>query len=65
MSDWITWEGGECPVEPDTLVQVQFRGETRARAGRSKSDTALDQHGFDWSHNNNGGDIIAYRIIQS
>ena len=29
MSDWIEWKGGECPVPPDTWVEIQFRnGET-------------------------------------
>ena len=24
-NDWIIWNGGECPVPPDTIVQAQFR----------------------------------------
>ena len=24
---WIKWNGGECPVPPDTLVKVKFRGD--------------------------------------
>ena len=25
-SDWIKWHGGECPVPPETMVQVKLRG---------------------------------------
>tara|TARA_R110000751_G_scaffold307812_1_gene431874 strand:+ start:45692 stop:46054 length:363 start_codon:yes stop_codon:yes gene_type:complete len=57
---WIPWAGGECPVEPDALVNVQIRAEphppfreplTRAKGwfwGRSSEDLP--------------GDITAYRL---
>lgn len=25
MSEWIEWEGGECPVDPGAWVEVQFK----------------------------------------
>lgn len=34
-SDWIEWNGGECPVPKDALVDVRFRGgatDERSRA---------------------------------
>jgi hypothetical protein len=57
---WITWEGGECPVEPDVEVVVTFRsltfGVKRRVAGK------MDWGRFGGAHL--GTDIIAYRIIQ-
>lgn len=51
---WTGWDGGECPVPPDTRVDVRFRSGTehyRMPAG-----------GWRWMHRSNDGDIVAYRI---
>lgn len=63
MSDgWIEWAGGECPVAPETQVGVRHRdgGEFYCGAGRRYAE--------DWSIDQDhpeGGDIIAYRVVQS
>lgn len=48
---WIEWNGGECPVPPETLIRIKMRvtGEFpgATRAGR-----------LDWRH----ADIIAYKV---
>lgn len=59
---WIEWAGGECPVSPDALIQVQFRIDTREQAARSEfedGDCALV-----WEHSGSLGDIIAYRVVK-
>lgn len=65
--EWITWAGGECPVDPDTLVEIECRcGEQNGawRAGMW-SDGVSDW----WKHDGKGhfghrNDIIAYRVMQ-
>lgn len=52
---WIKWRGGECPVNPDTLIAVEFRNGsigTMFRANRLR-----------WQHHGAGGDIIAYKLL--
>ena len=54
-SDWIKWNGGECPVPPDTMVEVKFRRgapEREERAGR-----------YFWNHEGEDDDIVEYRTI--
>jgi hypothetical protein len=52
---WIKWEGGVCPVNPETIVDVEFDQGTKVAgvAGR-----------FNWTHYpDNGGNIVAYREV--
>lgn len=54
--DWIKWEGGECPVPPETIVEVRFRnGEVHG---------PIPSRGFDWKHEVMDDDIIAYRLAR-
>ena len=52
---WIKWHGGECPVPPDTLVEVKLRSGAFAAKRRAGSDW--------WHHNGGSADIIAYRTV--
>lgn len=55
--DWIEWGGGasgSCPVAYATLVEV------KSRNGHVAEDCA---EAFEWCHEADGDDIIAYRII--
>lgn len=58
MSDWITHNGGPCPVAEDTLVDVEHRdgdiyiGENAIRGYCAR----------EWNHTGGGGDTIAYRL---
>ena len=55
---WIKWHGGECPVPPDTMVEVKFRRgapEREERAGR-----------YFWNHegeDDEDDDIVEYRTV--
>jgi hypothetical protein len=53
---WIPWSGGECPVDGETHVQFKFRNNSWGFGYEGKANER------DWSHDNSGGDIIAYRI---
>lgn len=65
--DWIEWNGGECPVAPQTLVEVRFRDAAMDHPNSwrasfwSDSDPSKDC----WLHDNNRADIIAYRIVEA
>lgn len=57
---WVEWKGGKCPVKPTTMVHVKFR-----HGGITESKIAKV---WSWEHRagddlNNGGDIVAYRVI--
>ena len=49
------WNGGDCPVHPETVVDVWLRNgiieEIRAAV-------------LLWKHKNNGGDIIAFQVVK-
>jgi len=52
---WIEWHGGECPVHPDTVVEVRFRNGVLQRQHRPIIYT--------WDMVGDMYDICAYRII--
>ena len=59
-NDWIIWNGGECPVSPDTKVQPQFRYQSRPYAEENRETPA----GYlTWEHTHRHYDIIAYRVV--
>ena len=53
---WITWSGGDCPVDKGASAYIKFRSGT----------ITLTDYSSDWVWNHYGGDneIIAYRIIK-
>lgn len=58
---WIDWAGGECPVSPNTWVEVKFR-----EGGRTWDGEAWT---WIWLHDGRGGrdpdyDIVAYRVVK-
>jgi len=53
--DWIEWNGGACPVAPETLVEIEV--ETSARWEGAASD-------FSWAYIDDGANITAYRIVE-
>lgn len=48
---WIDWTGGECPLSPETSVQIKLRNERTLHG--------LAMH-FRWDWQDIGSDIIAY-----
>lgn len=52
--DWIEWHGGECPVPPETKVEVELRG------GAVMEACAGDYY---WDHYDDDGDIVSYRTV--
>jgi hypothetical protein len=52
---WIEWKGGECPVEPETLVVVQNKfGHITVTKPRKAAILALD----------GPGQLTAYRVVK-
>lgn len=55
---WIEWDGGECPVNGDTVVEVKYRNPFPGHINNRQGCY------FSWSHEGDDGDIIAYRLHQ-
>lgn len=56
---WISWCGGECPVDGDVVVDVKFRAQGQADLDGDVADN------FRWEHFSNGADVVAYRMHKS
>ena len=54
-SGWIDWNGGECPVPPNTKVEIQYPD--------NDVDSCIASE-VDWNHYGMGGDITAYRVVK-
>lgn len=55
-NEFIDWQGGECPVDPDTIVEVML----------SNGSVVVNRRAGDWNWrtSNSNGDIIAYRVVE-
>ena len=51
----IKWNGGECPVPPNTRVKVKFRD--------GDSQSVHPAYAHYWRHDGDGADIVEYRIV--
>lgn len=52
---WIKWYGGECPVPPETMVEVKLRNRVLGQEGRAGR--------YFWKHDGEDDDIVEYRIV--
>ena len=52
---WVKWDGGECPVPLDTIVEVKFRD--------GDSQSGHPAYAYYWHHDGDGADILTYCII--
>lgn len=58
-NEWIPWNGGECPVSGDTIVDVMFPEDSEYPIALGVAAEEWDwSHGFYYEESN----IIAYRI---
>lgn len=55
--EWIEWCGGEQPVPDSTPVDVKLEGGAVYSEGRG-----LTADVWEWKHDDEGGNIIAYRV---
>lgn len=53
---WIKWHGGECPVPPDTLVEVKLRCGHICYGPRRAGD-------YFWKHQYGATDIFSYQVV--
>lgn len=54
-NDFIIWQGGPCPVDLETVVEVKLSG----------GDVVRMQAGlFHWQRSSHAGNIIAYRVVE-
>lgn len=54
---WVKWEGGECPVPKDTIVQIGMRDGTSACEPGVAGELRWDHRGW-------RGDITRYRVVK-
>ena len=54
-SGYTRWAGGDCPVDPETTVIVQFRDGLSTRAIKANK--------LWWHHKPQNDDIVAYRTL--
>ncbi len=56
---WIKWDGGDCPVDPNVDVFVEFRND-------SVTDTAYKAGSYEWRRDivERSWDIVAYKIVK-
>ena len=52
---WVKWDGGECPVPLDTIVEVKFRD--------GDSQSGHPAYAYYWRHDGDGADILTYCTI--
>jgi len=55
VNGWMEWLGGKCPVDLNTKVYVQHRAGLELKAPKIAG-------AYYWKHNNDGDDIVAYKI---
>lgn len=62
-TDWIDWQGGDCPVDKNVMVRVQGRFE----AERDEHQMPRRASGWVWSHDPKDAlfDIIAYCVVHA
>lgn len=53
---WHGWNGGECPVHPETVVDVRFAGDPIEEPVKAKT--------WSWMHDCEDGNIVAFRVIK-
>jgi hypothetical protein len=57
MTNWIEWNGGECPIKSDkTRYMLRFRTNAEYKS--------IGSARWEWQHILREADIIAYRIIE-
>lgn len=55
MKEWIQWNGGDCPVEPETMVEIMMID------GECWDDEPAGN--YNWNIVDEIGEIIAYRVL--
>lgn len=58
---WHGWNGGECPVHPETVVEVRWRSDFAAQTGQAGKFNSASQ--WSWEEDNTNR-IVAFRVIK-
>lgn len=62
---WTPWNGGECPVEKGTLIDVRYRdGKERNNLRALALEIGRDASVCYWENDGMAEDIIAYRVTK-
>lgn len=63
MNDWITWNGGECPIPQGYTGRVETRYVGDTGDEDYEHMTSAQARELRWSHTGGLGDILAYRLL--
>lgn len=61
-NEWITWEGGVCPLEPGQFHDRKYRDGRFSY--RIKCETIDTLRRAMWQHDGVAEDILAYRVVK-
>ena len=61
--EWHGWNGGDCPVHPDSVVQTQLADETRLDVIEETADCFFPAANLDWESKCARYSIIAFRVV--
>ena len=62
MTEWISWNGGECPIPGAKVGEYEVEFEDGAMRGNSSGSISAIL--YDWSNSGSHLNIIAYRLIE-
>lgn len=57
---WHGWNGGECPVHPETIVEVRWKYNPARQTARAGEFCAVGQ----WTWEGVGNRIVAFRVVK-
>jgi hypothetical protein len=60
---WIEWHGGNCPVAPETIVDLRFRDGVVCTFESAGFWSSHNPANCNWHHSDDR-DIVAYRIVK-
>lgn len=63
--EWIEWNGGECPVEPETMVEILFRHEKKYPEDYQEGTLPAADVAWTRGRHRHDLDVVAYRVVQS
>lgn len=61
---WHGYDGGGCPVDERSIVQIQTASETRLEVNKEPESHHREAKSWVWSIDGDGGDIIAFRVTK-
>lgn len=62
--NWHGWNGGECPVHPETLIEARYETSANSAEFDAAQIKAKDRAPGCWQHRAGFNGIIAFRVVK-